>query len=88
MLNENQRRIFDQVSDHLNHQRRHKIAACKCKDLKPLHMFVSEVGGTGKSFFVECIRSLFKDMWKMMLVMTLLVQLQLPQDLVLTLWEE
>ena len=64
MLNEDQRRIFDQVSDHLNHQRRHEVAVCKCKDLKPLHMFVSGVGGTGKSFLIECIRSLVKDMWK------------------------
>ena len=31
---------------------------------KPLHMFVSGVGGTGKSFLIECIRSLVKDMWK------------------------
>ena len=31
LLNEDQWRIFDQVSDHLNHQRRHKITNCKCK---------------------------------------------------------
>ena len=64
MLNVDQRRIFDQVSDHLNHKHRHEIAVCKCKDLKPLHMFVSGVGGTGKSFLIECIRSLVKEMWK------------------------
>ena len=27
-------------------------------------MFVSGVGGTGKSFLIECIRSLVKEMWK------------------------
>ena len=32
MLNEDQRRIFDQVSDHLNHQLRHEVDGCKCKD--------------------------------------------------------
>ena len=55
MLNEDQRRIFDQVADHDD---------CKCRDLKPLHMFVSGVGGTGKSFLIETIRSLVKEIWK------------------------
>ena len=64
MLNEDQRRIFEQVSNHLNHQRRHESNDCKCKDIKPLHMFVSGVGGTGKSFLIETIRSLVKEMWK------------------------
>ena len=64
MLNEDQRRIFDQVSDHLNHQCRHETDGCKCKDLKPLHMFVSGVGGTGKSFLIETVRSLVKEIWK------------------------
>ena len=64
MLNEDQRRIFDQVDDHLKHQSRHDCDDCKCKDLKPLHMFVSGVGGTGKSFLIETIRSLVKEIWK------------------------
>ena len=64
MLNEDQRRIFDKVSDHLNHQLRHEVDGCKCKDLKPLHMFVSGVGGTGKSFLIETVRSLVKEIWK------------------------
>ena len=64
MLNEDQRRIFDQVSDHLNHQLRHEVDGCKCKDLKPLYMFVSGVGGTGKSFLIETVRSLVKEIWK------------------------
>ena len=61
MLNEDQRRIFEQVSSHLNHQRRHET---KYKDLKPqlLHMFFSGVGGTGKFFPIETIRSLVKEM--------------------------
>ena len=27
-------------------------------------MFVSGVGGTGKSFLIECVRRLVKEMWK------------------------
>ena len=64
ILNEDQRRIFEQVADHLDHQRRHECDECKCKDLKPLHMFVSGVGGTGKSFLIETIRSQVKEIWK------------------------
>ena len=64
MLNEDQRRIFDQVDDHLKHQSRHDCDDCKCKDLKPLHMFVSGVGGTGKTFLIETIRSLVKEIWR------------------------
>ena len=60
MLNEDHWRIFDQVSDHLNHQHRHETDGCECKDLKPLHMFVSGVGGTGNSFLIETVRSLVK----------------------------
>ena len=64
MLNEDQRRIFELVADHLKHQSRHECNDCKCRDLKPLHMFVSGVGGTGKSFLIETIRSLVKEIWK------------------------
>ena len=64
MLNEDQRRIFDRVTDHLLHQRQHECNECKCKELKPLHMFVSGVGGTGKSFLIESIRSQVKEVWK------------------------
>ena len=46
MLNEDQRRIFELVADHLKHQSRHECNDCKCRDLKPLHMFVRGVGGT------------------------------------------
>ena len=64
LLNEYQRRIFEQVSGHLNHQCRHESNDCKCENLKPLHMFISGVGGTGKSFLIETIRSPVKEMWK------------------------
>ena len=65
MLNEDQRRIFDQVTDNLLHQRQHECNECNCKVLKkPLHMFVSGVGGTRKSFLIESIRSQVKEIWK------------------------
>ena len=58
MLNEDQRRIFDRVTDHLLQQCQHECNECKCKELKPLHMFGSGVGGTGK---IESIRSQVKE---------------------------
>jgi len=64
MLNEDQKRIFNQVADHLNHQHQHESDECKCNNLKPLHMFISGVGGTGKSFLIETIRSQVKETWK------------------------
>ena len=64
MLNEDQMRIFDKITQHLNHQLEHDTGECKCKEFKPLHMFVSGVGGTGRSFLIETIRSQVKQIWK------------------------
>ena len=47
----------------LQHQVQHETGTCKCSDLKPLHMFISGVGGTGKSFLIKAIRALALDMW-------------------------
>ena len=58
MLNNDQRRIFNTHNDHLMHQFRHEHGECSCNALKPIHhMFVSGVGGTGKSFLIETIQS-------------------------------
>ena len=62
-LNVDQRRIFEGIKCHLEHQLQHEHDACKCSDLKPLHMFVSGVGGTGKSFLIKTIRTLVGEMW-------------------------
>ena len=62
MLNADQRRIFDKVKDHLLHQQQHEADECSC-DLSPLRMFVSGVGGTGKSFLIETIKALVHDLW-------------------------
>ena len=50
MLNEDQRRIVEQVADHLHHQHRHETDDCKCRDFKLLYIFVSGVRGTGSHF--------------------------------------
>ena len=63
MLNADQARIFQDVSDHFTHQQRHETGLCKCSDLQPLHMFVSGVGGTGKSFLIEAIRDKADSIW-------------------------
>ena len=49
MLNKDQRRVFDNVKAHFQHQKLHEANHCSC-DFVPLRMFVSGVGGTGKSF--------------------------------------
>ena len=55
-LNADQARIFDQVKRHLEHQAHHENDMCKCSRLKPLHMFVSGVGGTGTSFLIKTLK--------------------------------
>ena len=51
MLNSDQRRVFDNVKDHFMHQKKHEDHLYHC-DFKPLHIFISGVGGTGKSFLI------------------------------------
>ena len=59
MLNADQRRIFNRVESHLQHQKRHKTSECQC-DLKPLR---SGVGGMGKSFLIEAVKLLVGKIW-------------------------
>ena len=63
MLNADQRRVFDRIKDHLLHQKRHEDKQCQQDDYVPLTMFVSGVGGTGKSFLIEAIKALIKSLW-------------------------
>ena len=63
MLNTDQWRIFDSVKSHLLYQQQHEQKKCHCSDLKQLRMFVSGVGGTGKSFLIETIKALIADIW-------------------------
>ena len=53
-----QSRVLENVRDHLLHQLKHEDNQCTCDDMKPLCMFVSGVGGTGKSFLIETIKML------------------------------
>ena len=64
MLNADQRRIFEKVKAHLLHEQCHETRECEC-DLKPLHMFVSGVGGTGKSFLIETIKAWVNSTWSL-----------------------
>ena len=43
MLNKDQRRVFDMISDHLKHQKQHEIGECLCAKRKPLQLFISGV---------------------------------------------
>ena len=63
MLNADQKRIFDSMDSHLqHHQKQNKTSECWC-DFKPLRIFVSGVGGTGKSFLIEAIKLLVGKIW-------------------------
>ena len=64
MLNSDQLRIFKNVIDHLSHQKRHEDGECSCTKHSPLHMFVSGVCGTGKSFLIHTIRTMVNELWK------------------------
>ena len=61
--NTDQSRVFELVKSHLEHQLLHENEICKCTNWKPLQMFVSGVGGTGKSFLIKTIRALVSSMW-------------------------
>ena len=62
MMNDDQRRIFNQIKNHLFHQKQHEDNECQC-EFKPLRMFVSGVGGTGKSFLIETTKALVNNIW-------------------------
>ena len=64
VLNEDQKHVFGKILEQMNHQHEHDTGKWICKRLKPSQMFVSGVGGTGKSFLIETIRSQVKQIWK------------------------
>ena len=67
MLNVDQKRIFDHVKAHLmrqiEYENKSKQEKEQSQSVKPLHMFISGVGGTGKSFLIEAIKALVKSLW-------------------------
>ena len=62
-LNADQQRVYERVKSHLEHQVVHECGCCQCSDLKPLHLFVSGVGGTAKSFLIKTVRALASELW-------------------------
>ena len=62
MLNADQRRVFDGVSDYLNHLKLHEAKQCSCNQ-EPLLKYVAGVAGTGKSFLIEAIKMLVAHLW-------------------------
>ena len=62
MLNADQRRVFDYIKAHLLHQKLLEDKECSCA-FKPWRIFVSGVGGTGKSFVIEAIKDLVGSTW-------------------------
>ena len=63
MLNTDQHRVYTKITSHLLHELDHEKGACSCTDLKPMQMFVSGVGGTGKSFLIQAVREFMKAIW-------------------------
>ena len=67
MLNSDQKRIYDKIRQHLTKQKQQEDLSSdndvKIDDIQPLRMFISGVGGTGKSFFIET-QCLVDSLWK------------------------
>uniref|UniRef100_A0A1X7SQG3 ATP-dependent DNA helicase n=1 Tax=Amphimedon queenslandica TaxID=400682 RepID=A0A1X7SQG3_AMPQE len=70
MLNVDQKRIFDKIKSHLISQKEREdllenesSRLLRLDNIKPLRMFISGVGGTGKSLLIEAIKCLVDDIW-------------------------
>ena len=65
MLNSDQKIIYDKIKQHLTKQE--DLSSdndVKIDDIQPLHMFISGVGGMGKSFLIETIKCFVDSLWK------------------------
>uniref|UniRef100_A0A1X7UXR9 ATP-dependent DNA helicase n=1 Tax=Amphimedon queenslandica TaxID=400682 RepID=A0A1X7UXR9_AMPQE len=65
MLNVDQKKIFDKIKSHLINQKESEdllenesSRLLRLDDIKTLRMFISGLGGTGKSFIIEAIKCL------------------------------
>ena len=54
-LNPEQRKIYDKITKAVAHSVEHAIKECSCKSFKPLNLYVSGFGGTGKSYLIKAI---------------------------------
>uniref|UniRef100_A0A1X7V779 ATP-dependent DNA helicase n=1 Tax=Amphimedon queenslandica TaxID=400682 RepID=A0A1X7V779_AMPQE len=74
MLNKDKKRIFDHKKAHLLKQIEYKKKSKQEKEqsecVKPLHMFISGVGGTGKCFLIEAIEALVISYWSTLTKLT------------------
>ena len=66
-LNVDQKRIFDKIKSHLTSQKEREDLleneSSRLDTIKPLRLFISGVGGTGKSLLIEAIKCLVDDIW-------------------------
>ena len=54
-LNPEQREIYDKITNAIAHSIDHAFETCKCPSYKPLYLYVSGFGGTGKSYLIKAI---------------------------------
>ena len=47
--------MFDKIVHLIQHQDRHVTGECSCQDVSPLRLFITGVGGTGKSFLIDAL---------------------------------
>ena len=59
MLNADQRHVFDRLKQQFFTKKDMKMRFASV----PLRMFISGVGGTGKSFLIETVRALIANIW-------------------------
>ncbi|XP_078541924.1 ATP-dependent DNA helicase PIF1-like [Lissotriton helveticus] len=54
-LNVEQKQIYDQVTEQIEHGLYHEKKECSCTSFKPVQLYVSGEAGTGKSFLIKGI---------------------------------
>ena len=86
MLNKDQLHVFDMITEHLLHQRQHEFGECTCASRIPLQLFMSGVGGTGKSFLIDVIEHQVAAIGKMTQVVMQIVLLPPQQAWPLIMW--
>ena len=56
-LNIDQKRVYDKATKHIEHMVRHRDKECVGKDCsRPLNLYVSGFGGTGKSYLIKALQ--------------------------------
>ena len=54
-LNSDQRRVYDRVTGSIAHMLDHEEGKCNCDEEKPLLLYCSGYGGTGKTYLIKAI---------------------------------